>query len=174
LRTFGDPIADTVAPIPFVRWQRAFEHSYPPGKRYYWKSQNFIDPSDEALDRITAFAIDPPTPETRVSVTHLGGAVKRVAADATAYPHRAADFLVNMTTRWEDPSDDRRCIDWTRRYFDAVAPFATGGTYVNLISEGAGEESMAYKENYQRLARLKAEWDPTNLFRMNQNVAPAA
>jgi FAD/FMN-containing dehydrogenase len=174
LRSFGEPIADTVAPVPFVRWQRAFEQSYPPGKRYYWKSHNFTDPSQDALDRITEFALAPPTPETRVSVTHLGGAVKRVAADATAYPHRDADFLVNMTTRWEDPSEDERCIGWTRRYFDALRDFATGGTYVNLISDGTGEESMAYRGNYDRLARLKAVWDPTNLFRMNQNVIPHA
>jgi FAD/FMN-containing dehydrogenase len=173
LRTFGSPIADTVAPVPFVQWQRAFETSYPPGKRYYWKSHNFVDPSEDALDRITEFALSPPSPETRVSVTHLGGAVKRVPADATAYPHRDADFLVNITTRWEDPSDDDRCIGWTREYFQALRAFATGGTYVNLISESAGEEHMAYQGNYQRLARLKAKWDPTNLFRMNQNVAPA-
>jgi FAD/FMN-containing dehydrogenase len=173
LRNFGEPIADTVTTVPFVKWQRAFEHSYPPGKRYYWKSHNFVDPSQEALDRITEFALSPPTPETRISVTHLGGAVKRVANDATAYPHRDADFLVNMTTRWEDPSDDGRCIGWTREYFDTLREFATGGTYVNLISEGAGEESLAYRGNYQRLARLKAIWDPTNLFRMNQNVRPA-
>jgi FAD/FMN-containing dehydrogenase len=172
LRTFGEPIADTVEPVPFVRWQRAFETSYPSGKRYYWKSHNFVDPSEEALDRITEFALLPPTPETRVSVTHLGGAVKRIGNHATAYPHREADFLVNMTTRWEDPSEDERCIRWTREYFDALRDFATGGTYVNLISDGTGEESMAYRENYDRLARLKAVWDPTNLFRLNQNVTP--
>ena len=173
-RTFGDPVADTVASIPFVGWQRIFEDAYPPGKRYYWKSHNFIDPPPEALDRLTEFALSPPTPETRISVTHLGGAVKRVPDEATAYPHRQADFLVNMTTRWEDPDEDERCIAWTRDYFDALRPFATGGTYVNLISEDAGEESMAYGEHYDRLARLKAEWDPTNLFQMNQNVVPAS
>ena len=140
LREFGDPIADTVDVHRFVDWQRAFEDAYPPGERYYWKSHNFASPSTEALDRITEYALSPPTPETRVSVTHLGGAVNRVQPDATAYPHRDADFLVNITTRWGDPAQDDACIAWTREYFDALTPHATGGTYVNLISDQGGEE----------------------------------
>lgn len=172
LREFGTPIVDTVEPWQFVEWQQAFDESYPAGERYYWKSHNFTSPSAEALERITDFALAPPTPETRVSVTHLGGAVKRVDPRATAYPHREADFLVNITTRWGEPNLDEECIDWTREYFDALAPYATGGSYVNLISETEGEESMAYRENYERLVELKNEWDPENLFRMNQNIKP--
>jgi len=172
LREFGDPIADTVQVHRFVDWQRAFEDAYPPGERYYWKSHNFASPSEAALDEIAKYALSPPTPETRVSVTHLGGAVNRVPPDATAYPHRDADFLVNITTRWGDPEEDDRCIAWTREYFDALSPYATGGTYVNLISDREGEESMAYQENYDRLVALKNEWDPENRFSKNQNVQP--
>ncbi|WP_255198060.1 FAD-binding oxidoreductase [Halorarius litoreus] len=172
LREFGEPIADTVKEWRFVEWQQAFDESYPSGERYYWKSHNFRAPSDEALDRIVEYAVSPPTPETRVSVTHLGGAVNRVDPTATAYPHRDADFLVNITTRWSDLALDEACIGWTRDYFDALAPFATGGSYVNLISEREGEESMAYGPNYDRLVELKNTWDPENRFRMNQNVAP--
>jgi len=171
-RELGDPIADTVEPRRFVEWQRAFDDSYPKGERYFWKSHNFASPSDEALDRITDYAVSPPTPETRVSVTHLGGAVNRVPADATAYPHRDADFLVNITTRWADPALDDECIAWTREYFDALAPYATGGTYVNFTTEPEGERSMAYLGNYERLVALKNEWDPENRFRLNQNVEP--
>lgn len=156
----------------FVDWQRIFEDAYPAGERYYWKSHNFESPEVKALDRIVEYALSPPTPESRVSITHLGGAVNRVPADATAYPHRDADFLVNITTRWEDPARDDECIAWTREYFDAVAPYATGGTYVNFTTEPEGEQSMAYLDNYDRLVQLKNEWDPTNRFRMNQNITP--
>lgn len=172
LREFGDPIADTVEVRRFVDWQKAFDESYPPGERYFWKSHNFKEPSAEALDIITDYAVSPPTPETRVSVTHLGGAVNRVPRDATAYPHRDADFLVNITTRWGDSDQDEKCIAWTREYFDALAPYATGGTYVNFTTEPEGEQSMAYLDNFDRLVELKNEWDPGNLFRMNQNVKP--
>jgi FAD/FMN-containing dehydrogenase len=172
LRELGDPIADTIEPWRFVEWQQAFDASYPAGERYFWKSHNFASPSGEALDRIVDYAVSPPTPETRVSVTHLGGAVNRVAPDATAYPHRDADFLVNITTRWEDAAQDDECIAWTREYFDALTPYATGGTYVNFTTESEGEQSMAYLGNYDRLVALKNEWDPDNLFRMNQNVEP--
>jgi FAD/FMN-containing dehydrogenase len=172
LRELGDPIADTVEPRRFVDWQQAFDESYPAGERYFWKSHNFTSPSVEALDHITDYAVSPPTPDTRVSVTHLGGAVNRVPTDATAYPHRDADFLVNITTRWHDATQDDECIAWTREYFDVLAPHATGGTYVNFTTEPEGEQSMAYRENYERLVALKNEWDPDNRFKMNQNIKP--
>jgi FAD/FMN-containing dehydrogenase len=79
---------------------------------------------------------------------------------------------VNITTRWEDAAQDDECIAWTREYFDALTPYATGGTYVNFTTESEGEQSMAYLGNYDRLVALKNEWDPDNLFRMNQNVEP--
>ena len=172
LRELGSPIADTVQVHRFVDWQRAFDDAYPAGERYFWKSHNFMAPTVEALNSITESALAPPTPETRVSVTHLGGAVNRVPRDATAYPHRDADFLVNITTRWGAPSQDEECIAWTREYFDSLAPHATGGTYVNFTTELEGEQSMAYLENYYQLVKVKNEWDPGNLFRMNQNIKP--
>ena len=174
LRELGDPIAETVEPWRFVDWQQAFDESYPAGERYFWKSHNFTSPSVEALDHITDYAVSPPTPDTRVSVTHLGGAVNRVPSDATAYPHRDADFLVNITTRWHDSTQDDECIAWTREYFDVLAPYATGGTYVNFTTEPEGEQSMAYRENYERLVALKNEWDPDNRFKMNQNIKPTS
>jgi FAD/FMN-containing dehydrogenase len=172
LRTFGSSIADTVEPRPFVAWQQFFDENYPRGDRYYWKSHNFRSPPDDVFDVMVEYASSMPSPQTRVSVTHLGGAVNRVGLAETAYPHRDAQFLVNITTRWQDPARDEECIAWTREYFDALAEYATGGTYVNLISEREGEESMAYRENYDRLVELKNEYDPENLFRMNQNIEP--
>lgn len=172
LRSFGGPLADTVERWSFVEWQQAFDEGYPEGDRYYWKSHTFTSPPGEMFDSMATYAQTVPTMEARVSMTHLGGAVNRVGLDETAYPHRDTEFLVNITTRWQAPARDKECIAWTREYFDALSEYATGGTFVNLISEREGEESMAYRETYDRLVQLKNEYDPANLFRMNQNVEP--
>ncbi len=174
-RTFGDPIVDIVEPQPYVEHQQATDENYPAGDRYYWKSHNFTDPDEGVFDVLAEYARTVPEPETGMNgfnTTHLGGAVSRVPGDATAYPHRDADFLVNIPTRWQNPDRDDECIAWTRDLFDALAPYATGGTYVNLISEREGEEAMAFRENYERLVELKTRYDPDNLFRMNQNISP--
>jgi FAD/FMN-containing dehydrogenase len=175
LRTFGDPLVEIVEPQPYVELQQASDENYPAGDRYYWKSHNFREPADGVFDVLAEYALTVPVPASGMSgfnTTHLGGAVSRVPNDATAYPHRDADFLVNIPTRWQDPARDDEFISWTRSLFDDLAPYATGGTYVNLISEREGEEAMAYRENYDRMVELKNRYDPGNLFRMNQNVQP--
>jgi len=98
-----------------------------------------------------------------------------VPVAATAYPHRDVQFVMNAHTRWREPSDDASCIAWARGLFAAVAPFATGGVYVNFMPEDEAERvgAGAYGSNFARLAALKAKYDPSNLFRSNQNVAPA-
>ena len=98
----------------------------------------------------------------------------RVPADATVYEHRDTEFVLNVHTRWEAAEDDERCIGWAREFFDASAPFATGGVYVNFMPEDETERvGKAFGRNYARLAKLKAKYDPDNLFRLNQNVEPA-
>jgi hypothetical protein len=173
LRGFGKPIADVVGPSPFAGWEQAFDPLLTKGARNYWKSHNFASLADGALEAILDYAGRLPSPQSEIFVAHLGGAVNRVAADATAYPHRDANFVLNVHTRWEAPADDQRCIAWAREFFDKTAPFATGGVYVNFISEGEERVRAAYGPNYDRLARLKRRYDPTNLFSVNQNVAPA-
>ena len=115
-----------------------------------------------------------PTPECEVLVASLGGAVNRVPADATAYPHREVQFVVNVHTRWRDSAEDGACIGWGRALFDALAPHATGGVYVNFMPDDEQERVRkgAYGANYERLARIKARYDPDNLFRLNQNIPP--
>jgi FAD/FMN-containing dehydrogenase len=106
----------------------------------------------------------------------LGGAVNQISPEATAYPHRDIGFVLNIHTRWRDPADDATCIAWARSVFNACKPFATGGVYVNFMPDDEAQRvrAGAYGPNYDRLARVKAKYDPKNLFRMNQNVAPAA
>jgi FAD/FMN-containing dehydrogenase len=175
-KAVGKPIADVVGPAPYAAWQMAFDPLLTPGERNYWKSHDFIELTDPLLDVILNAVRTLPSPQCEIFIASLGGAVNRVAADATAYPHRDVNFVMNVHTRWSSPAEDKVCIDWARAFYDAAAPFATGGVYVNFMpaDEAQRVRAGAYGPNYDRLARIKAKYDPTNLFRMNQNVAPAA
>ena len=174
LRALGKPIADVIGPTPFVAWQAAFDPLLTPGARNYWKSQNLLELGDAAIEVMLGHVGRLPTPECEVFIGNLGGAVNRVPADATAYPHRDVQFVINVHTRWRDPAEDGACIGWARGLFDALAPHATGGVYVNFMpgDEAQRVRQGAYGGNYERLARLKARYDPENLFRLNQNIRP--
>ncbi len=175
LRALGKPIADVVGPSPFAGWQTAFDPLLTPGARNYWKSHDFKKLDDAFLKIAIDAAGRLPTEETEIIIVNIGGAVNRVPANATAYPHRDVDFIMNVHTRWREPAQDQECIGWARQFFDAVAPFATGGVYVNFMPEDEAQrvQKGAYGPNYERLAKLKAKYDPSNLFRMNQNIKPA-
>jgi FAD/FMN-containing dehydrogenase len=173
MRKFGKPIADVIGPHPFAGWQQGFDPLLTPGARNYWKSHNFTELSDDALRVILDYAGRLPSPHSEIFVAHLGGAVNDPAPETTAYPHRTANFVLNVHTRWEDRGQDDACIAWAREFFNATAPFATGGVYVNFISEGEERVRAAYGGNYDRLAQLKGRYDPDNLFSTNQNVPPA-
>jgi len=174
IRSLGNPIADVISPHPFTGWQQAFDPLLTPGARNYWKSHDFAELSDGLIDTLVEYAGTLPTDETECFVARLGGAINRVDPAATAYPHRNVEFLVNVHTRWEAPEDDDRCVQWARGLFNAMAPFATGGVYVNFMpNDETGRTPGAYGENYRRLSELKARFDPTNLFRTNQNILPA-
>ena len=95
-----------------------------------------------------------------------------VPVEVTAYPHRGAEFLMNLHTQWEDPEQDEECIAWIRDMHEAMAPHATGGVYANFVPEQVGDQQAACRENYDRLAEVKNKWDPKNLFRLNHNVEP--
>jgi FAD/FMN-containing dehydrogenase len=174
LRALGKPIADVIGIQPYVAWQTAFDPLLTPGAHNYWKSHNFIGLSDALLDVLVACVSKLPTSECEIFIGQLGGATNRVAPDSTAYPHRNANYVMNVHTRWREPGDKEGSVRWTRELFAAAAPYATGGVYVNFMPEDEAERvSGAYGANYGRLAALKAKYDPGNLFRMNQNVRPA-
>lgn len=175
LRVFGTPIGEHVAPQPFTGWQSAFDPLLTPGARNYWKSHDFSDLSDATLDLIIEYAGQLPTSECEIFVAHLDGAAGRVQASAMAYPHRNARFVLNVHTRWRDAGQDDDCIRWARKFFNATAPHATGGVYVNFLTADEQDRvRAAYGSNYNRLASLKAKYDPNNLFQVNLNVKPAA
>jgi FAD/FMN-containing dehydrogenase len=169
----GQPIADAVGPHPFAGFQQAFDPLLTPGARNYWKSHNFSELSDGAIDKVVEYAARLPSAASEIFLAQLGGATNRVASDATAYPHRDTEFVLNVHTRWEDAGADATCIRWAREFYDATLPFATGGVYVNFLSEGEEDRlAGAYGPNLERLARVKAKYDPSNLFRVNQNIRP--
>jgi FAD/FMN-containing dehydrogenase len=175
LRALGEPIADVIGMQPYAAWQTAFDPLLTPGAYNYWKSHNFAELNDGLLDTLASHAARLPTAECEIFIGQLGGATSRVAVDATAYPHRAANFVMNVHTRWRDRADEQRSIDWARKLFTETAPHATGGVYVNFMPEDETDRvSSAYGTNYARLAALKAKYDPDNLFRLNQNVRPSA
>ncbi|HUK61904.1 MAG TPA: FAD-binding oxidoreductase, partial [Dongiaceae bacterium] len=175
LQALGKPIADVIGPAPLAGWQQAFDPLLTPGARNYWKSHDFTALSDAAIQKVVDYAGRLPTPECEIFVGHLGGAVNRVAKDATAYPHRDVQYVLNVHTRWSAPSDDHRCVAWARELYEHMAPHATGGVYVNFMPDDEKDrvKSGAYGSNYDRLSKLKQKYDPENLFRTNQNIRPA-
>jgi FAD/FMN-containing dehydrogenase len=165
LRGLGQPIAAAVGPQPFAQWQTAFDPLLTPGARNYWPWSELCWPAFGKL----------PSPECEVFIAHLGGAMARVPVEATAYPQRQSHFVMNVHTRWREQADDAGCIAWARELFDATAPYAAGSVYVNFMPDDeVGRVSAAYGPNIQRLAQIKHRYDPTNLFRMNHNIAPAS
>ncbi len=174
LRALGRPIADVVSPHPFTGWQAAFDPLLTPGARNYWKSHDFTKLSDEAIDTILAAVGKLPGDECEIFIAQVGGAMSRVATDATAYPQRKSHFIMNVHTRWREPSQDKACVKWARDLFAATAPFAAGSVYINFMPDDEGNRvEEAYGPNYSRLAKIKARYDPDNLFRLNQNIGPA-
>lgn len=175
LRTFGTAHGEHVGVMPYAAWQQAFDPLLTPGARNYWKSHNFAAINDDAMATIIDYAGKLPTDQTEIFIGLLGGDISRRAKDATAYAQRDARFVLNVHARWDAASDDQRCIDWAREFFAASAPYATGGVYVNFMTaEESDRVAAAYGDGHQRLARLKGQYDPGNLFRMNQNIKPGA
>jgi FAD/FMN-containing dehydrogenase len=174
LRKFGTPWGQHIGVQPYVAWQQTFDPLLTAGARNYWKSHNFTALNDGLLDVVVEQIEKLPSPQCEIFFGALGGATKRPAPDSAAYAQRDAEFVMNFHGRWEDPADDERCTRWARDFFSATAPFASGGVYVNFMSaDEADRVRSAYGPNYDRLVQVKRKYDPNNLFRMNQNIAPA-
>ena len=175
LRAFGQPHGEHTGPMPYVAWQKAFDPLLTPGARNYWKSHNFQELSDGALDCMIAYASKLPSPQCEIFIGLVGGQANRVAPETTAYVHRDANFVLNVHARWERSGQDKRCISWAREFFEASAPFATGGVYVNFLTQDEIDRvAAAYGPLYDRLVAVKDKYDPKNLFRVNQNIKPSA
>lgn len=174
-RALGAPIADMVGPVSYVTLQQTLDEGFAPGPHVYWRSHFLSGLPDEAIDVIVSGANAAPSPLSAVLVEHLGGAVARVGADETAFDHRNAEYNFAVIGRWLDPADADANIAWARGLWKAMRPYARG-TYVNYLGVGDSADRVkdAYSpEKYARLAALKREYDPENVFHRNQNIVPA-
>ena len=174
LRGFGSPILDAIQPMPFPVMQTLLDAAVPDGNQNYWKSAFLRELSDAAIDTIVTHANEATSPLTAVLVEQYGGAASRVPEDATAFANRRADYDLGILTQWTDPADSERHINWTRRFADAMEPFRSGSYLLNFLGEeGADTIRAAFGPNHARLVAVKSRYDPTNFFRVNQNIVPA-
>jgi hypothetical protein len=164
--------------MPYCTMQALFDPAFAPGRRNYWKSGFLRGPDDAAIDIMVEHFARVPSPHTGLGFEHYGGAINRLSPEETAFPHRDYPFNFLVFTSWDDPAEDAANIGWTRELWRALQPHMADGVYVNylgdLTAEGQNRVRAAYgPATYDRLAALKLRYDPTNLFRMNQNIAPA-
>lgn len=170
------PLADFSGVLPYVEAQTFFDEDYPAGEmRYYWKSLNLLTLNDAAIERIVEHAYRQPSQHSTTDLWHVGGAVKRFGSDHGAFYGRHASFVLNPEANWEEAEDDAANLDWVRTFVDAMAEYSDGSRYLNFPGfqeEGDTMMEAAFGSQYQRLAELKQKYDPTNLFKRNQNIKP--
>lgn len=175
LRELGTPLVDLSGPSLYTTVQSEFDSFVPAGNLYYWKSINVDTLTDEVIALIVRAAADRPTPETLFVLRHLGGAINRVDPDATAYGARTALYNLSFDTSWTDPAQTAHNVAWTRAVWDEASQHTAQGVYLNFpgfLEEGDAMLRRAYGRNYERLVALKNTYDPGNLFRLHQNIAP--
>jgi FAD/FMN-containing dehydrogenase len=171
LRERVPPVADLIGPMRYTALQSAGDAKQRDGHRVYVTSNYLAELPDAAIDTIVAHADPMPTIWSSAGLIAMGGAINRVPVEATAFPHRQTAFEFDISPKWEHEADDERHLAWARQFNETVSPYVTGGVYGNVPS--ADRAGDAYGPNFERLARLKAGWDPDNVFHLNQNVPPA-
>jgi FAD/FMN-containing dehydrogenase len=176
-RKLGQPIMAQFGPMPYVQVQHMLDPFTPEGNQYYEKGHFIVDITDGAIDALVESYRNTSSPGNLLIFQQQGNAVNRVPQDATAYSHRDARYNLILIARWADPRESEIHFRWTRELWEELAPYSTGGVYVNNVGseadDGATMIRSAYGANYPRLAQVKAKYDPTNFFRHNQNIKPA-
>jgi FAD/FMN-containing dehydrogenase len=173
IRAFGPPAIDFAGPIAWPALQSMFDALYPPGLQWYWKADFFHELNDKAIDLHVKYGSQLPTMHSTMHIYPINGAAGRVGKNDTAFSFRDANFAQVIVGVDPDPSNNQRMIAWARDYWTALHPYSAGGSYINMImDEGEDMVKAAYRDNYARLAQVKATYDPTNLFHTNQNIKP--
>ena len=177
LRKFDAPLVDFSGITSYQNVQSILDEDYPAHEmRYYWKSLNLQNLPDEAIAVFAEHASRQPSVYSTSDLWHVGKGIKQYGSDHAAFNGRQADYLLNPEANWVNEEDDQANIDWVRSFLEAMQPFSAGGLYLNfagLQEEGEAMMKSAYSNHYERLADLKREYDPDNLFRLNQNIKPA-
>ena len=173
LQEFGPPLADTIAPVPYMTVQTMLEANQPPGPLHrYFKSSFLKELSDDAIRTLVDYLAADPANSSTVPIEHLGGAVSRVGERDTAFSHRRAPYSFLIANQWKDPAESERNIELARQLWKVMEPFFEEGVYVNYMSEDEGDARVraAYGVNYERLVAVKMKYDPSNFFHLNQNI----
>jgi FAD/FMN-containing dehydrogenase len=173
IRELGSIVMDTVARVPYCVMQRQLDVSYPKGLRNYWKSAFVNDLTDDLIGLLIESMRDTPSDRDQILIESYGGAIPQVAKEATAFEHRYSRFNVGILAISTNPALDQAEKAWARNWYQRILPHSTGGSYVNYLSEGDDVHTAYTDARYRRLAGIKARYDPGNLFRFNQNIAPA-
>ncbi len=174
VRSIGKPALDHVGPMPFPVVQSLFDPLYPPGLQQYWRA-DFVDSlSEAAIARHLEYGQKLPTILSTSHLYPINGAAHRVGKNDTAFSYRDADWAMVIVGVDPDSANKDKITEWCKDYFDAVHPYSAGGAYVNfMMEEGQERVKASFRENYERLAVVKKKYDPTNFFRVNQNIRPA-
>lgn len=174
VRAFAPPALDGIQAMPFPALQSAFDDLYPPGLQWYWKADYITELPDEAIRRHVAHAAAMPTLHSGMHLYPIDGAAHRPGKHDTAFSYRDARWAETIIGVDPDPANAERITEWARAYWKDLHPYSAGGAYVNMMmEEGDDRVKASYRDNYARLARIKAKYDPENLFHVNQNIKPA-
>jgi FAD/FMN-containing dehydrogenase len=175
LLEFGPPAINLVQPMPYVAVQSLLDPGNQKGMQNYWTGDFYADLSDEAVDVLVSIATEPVSPMTQIIVIAGGGAIARVDDDAMAFGHRDTRWNIHYLSMWPDAADTEKNVAYTKRLAGAMKPYSTGRVYLNFLGdEGQDRVAAGFGEaKYAKLRSIKATWDPTNLFRNNQNIPPA-
>jgi FAD/FMN-containing dehydrogenase len=172
---WGPPLAVDLNPIPYPVMQSMLDEGFPPGLQVYWRGEFIEELTDDLIDTLCRRFDEVTSPLSALVVERFGGASRKFGTDHSSFSHRSADYNIVIISRWDDESDPDSHVNWARSVHQDVKPYSTG-VYVNFLGEGDGESRIrdAYSpEVYDRLARLKAQYDPENVFQSNQNIKPA-
>ena len=174
LDALPEPLLHGVAPMPHAAIQGAFDGLYPPGDQWYWRADFVKEIPDEAVAIHARYGAEMPTMKSTMHMYPIDGAAHDVAAKDTAWSYRDAVWGSVFAGVDPDPANADAVRQWSIDYFEALHPYSAGGAYVNMMmDEGQERVRASYRDNYDRLARIKAEYDPENVFRVNQNIEPA-
>jgi len=174
LKKLGTVAMEKVGAMPYTVAQKLFDESAVPGRRFYLRSNYLETIGDALIEALAGSFAATPSPLNAIVIPSVGGAVSRVAPEATAYYHRQAPYVMSMVNCWLDPSEDQANLEWVRTTWTALTPHLPRRVYVNeLQEEGADRVRDAYGPAFSRLAAIKRQYDPDNIFRLNQNIPPA-
>jgi hypothetical protein len=175
MRSVGTPLLDHVGPMPFPMLQGLFDPLMPPGMQWYWRADFVNEFTGDAIAKHVEQALQTPPGLSQVHIYPINGAAHRAGNGDTAFSYRDANFAVVIVGVDPNPANKDQITKWCKGYFDTLHPYSAGGAYVNfMMDEGQERFEASFRDNYARLAQIKRQYDPTNLFRVNQNIRPSA